>query len=83
MRRSHAGFVAASGVEQQRATDGRTDRPALHPWRRGHPGAGATSLASHGTRATPPSELLAGSQLTIDRLSSLHRTCVRMLDLLR
>jgi hypothetical protein len=43
--------MTASGVEQQLATDGTLDRPALHPWRREHVGAGANGLAMRGLQA--------------------------------
>ncbi len=44
--------VTPPGVKQERVTcvNGRADRPALHPWRRGHLGAGAPSLAPRGKR---------------------------------
>jgi hypothetical protein len=48
---SHGVGVAPAGVEEQRATNGRTDRPALHPWARRASRAGATRLATRGNEA--------------------------------
>ena len=44
--------MTGSGVEQQPVADGRADRRALHPWRNGHVGGGATSLAMRGRRGS-------------------------------
>ena len=63
VRQSSRGADAtASGcVKQPRWTGVPADRPALHPLRRVHLGAGATSLARRGKRASA-----AAAQLAID-----------------
>jgi hypothetical protein len=39
-------------VNQKRAANARSDRPALHPWSQRHLGAGVTSLAMRGKGAS-------------------------------